>query len=57
MNKMLKEMTKEEYAQYRHEVYLRYRASRKAYAKRYYQKNKETILRKAEERYRKRCGL
>ena len=54
---MIKTMTKEEYASYRHAVYLKYADSRRAKQKEYYQKHKEEIKAKARLRYRKRCGL
>lgn len=50
-------MTKEEYAQYRHNVYLKYAKSRQAKQKEYYQKHKEEIKAKANKRYREKCGL
>ena len=54
---MIKTMTKEEYAQYRHSVYMKYAESRKAKQKEYYQKHKEEIKAKANKRYREKCGL
>lgn len=54
---MIKTMTKEEYASYRHEVYLKYAESRRAKQKAYYEEHKEEIKAKARLRYRKRCGL
>ena len=54
---MLKTMSKEEYAQYRHNVYLKYAESRRAKQKEYYQKHKEEIKAKANKRYREKCGL
>ena len=49
---MIKTMTKEEYASYRHNVYLKYAESRRAKQKAYYQKHKEEIKAKANKRYR-----
>lgn len=54
---MIKTMTKEEYASYRHAVYLKYADSRRAKQKEYYQKHKEEIKAKANKRYREKCGL
>ena len=55
--RMIKEMTKEEYASYRHSVYLKYANSRRTKQKEYYQKHKEEIKAKANARYRRKCGL
>ncbi len=54
---MIKTMTKEEYASYRHNVYLKYAEDRKQKQKEYYALHKEEIKAKARLRYRKRCGL
>ena len=54
---MIKTMTKEEYASYRHSVYEKYAESRRVKQKAYYEEHKEEIKAKARLRYRKRCGL
>ena len=54
---MIKTMTKEEYASYRHSVYLKYAESRRAKQKAYYEEHKEEIKVKARNRYRRKCGL
>ena len=54
---VIKTMTKEEYASYRHEAYLRHAEDRKQKQKEYYSLHKEEIKAKARLRYRKRCGL
>ena len=54
---MIKTMTKEEYAEYRHKVYLKHADSRRAKQKEYYEKHKEGIKAKANLRYRRKCGL
>lgn len=50
-------MTKEEYASYRHGVYMKYAESRRAKQKAYYEEHKEEIKEKARLRYRRKCGL
>ena len=57
VSRMIKTMSKEEYASYRHSVYLKYAESRRAKQKEYYQKHKEEIKAKANKRYREKCGL
>ena len=54
---MLKTMTKEEYAEYRHKVYLKYAESRRAKQKESYQKHKGEIKAKANKRYREKYGI
>ena len=54
---MIKTMTKEEYASYRHDSYVRYAEERKRKQKEYYEKHKEEIRAKANLRYRRKCGL
>jgi hypothetical protein len=56
-DKKLKEMTKEEYAEYRHQVYMKYRESRLAKQHAYYLKHQEEIKQKQNKRYREKCGL
>lgn len=55
--KKIKEMTKEELAEYRHNAYLKRRNKDKAYSKQYYKEHKEAVLANARKRYRKKCGL
>lgn len=54
---MIKTMTKEEYASYRHDYYVRHAEERKSKQKEYYEKHKEEIRAKANLRYRRKCGL
>lgn len=53
----IKEMTKEQYAAYRHTMYEKYKLKRRAYQKAYYAEHREDVLKKAHKRYRRRCGL
>lgn len=54
MNKKpIKEMTPDEYKEYRHEVYLR----RREKIKKYNEEHKEEISFKNKNRYRIKCGL
>lgn len=55
--KMIKEMTKEELAEYRHNAYLKRKEADKERQKRYYNEHREEILKKANKRYRHKCGL
>ena len=54
---MIKTMTKEEKAEYRHKAYMKRKDKQLAEQKEYYKKHKEEIKTKARLRYRKRCGL
>lgn len=49
---MIKTMTKEEYAEYRHNVYLKHAELRRTKQKEYYEKHREEIKAKANKRYR-----
>lgn len=54
---MIKTMTKEEKAEYRHKAYLKRKDKQLAEQKEYYKNHRTVILHKAKERYRRKCGL
>ena len=56
-DKLIKQFTPEEMAEYNHRRYKRDRKARLKYQKEYYQKHKLEIKRKANNRYRIKCGL
>ena len=56
-DKLIKQFTAEEIAEYRHKRYEKKKEARLQYQKEYYQKHKKEILLKSEKRYRKKCGL
>ena len=56
-DKLIKQFSREELANYNHERYEREKETRLKYQKEYYKKHREEILTKAEKRYRKKCGL
>lgn len=55
--KMIKEMSKEEYTLYRHNIYLKHKDKRREYQKQYYQEHRDRILADRERRYKIKCGL
>lgn len=50
--KMIKEMSKEEYAEYKHHDYMKHKKKRKEYQRRYYYEHHEECLSKVKARYR-----
>lgn len=56
-DKLIKQFTAAELAEYNHKRYEKKKEVRLQYQKEYYQKHKKEILIKAENRYRKKCGL
>ena len=56
-DKLFKCFTPEEKAEYNHRRYEKEKKSRLEYQKGYYQRNRERIKNKANERYRIKCGL
>ena len=55
--KMIKEMTKEELSIYRHNAYMKRREKQLQEQQEYYIKHKDEIRKKANNRYRIKCGL
>lgn len=55
--KKIKDFTKEEMAEYRHNAYLKRREADKARQRKYYAEHKEEIKMRANKRYRIKCGL
>ena len=53
---MIKQMTKEQFRAYRHEMYMQKQEKYKAYQKAYYAEHKEEILAKAKIKWRKNHG-
>ena len=56
-DKLFKTFTPEELKEYNHERYEKEKEKRLNYQKEYYQKHKEEIKKKAENRYKIKCGL
>lgn len=56
-DKLFKTFTDEEIKAYYHRRYEREKEKRLNYQKEYYQKHKEEIKKKAENRYKIKCGL
>ena len=56
-NKLIKQFTVTELAQYNHNRYERDKNKRLQYQKNYYENHKEEIKKKANDRYRIKCGL
>lgn len=56
-DKLFKTFTDEEIKAYYHRRYEREKKKRLNYQKEYYQKHKEEIKKKAENRYKIKCGL
>jgi len=56
-DKLIKQFTPEENAEYNHRRYEKEKKSRLEYQKEYYQRNRERIKNKANERYKIKCGL
>ena len=56
-DKLFKTFTDEEIKAYYHRRYEREKVKRLNYQKEYYQKHKEEIKKKAENRYKIKCGL
>lgn len=55
--KLIKQFTDEEKKEYRHQSYIKHREARLKYRKEYYQKHKDEEKKKANKRYRIKCGL
>lgn len=56
-DKLIKQFTAAELADYNHKRYEKDKKHRLKYQKKYYEKHKEEIKKKAENRYRIKCGL
>ena len=56
-DKLIKQFTAEEMAEYRHKRYMKEKQQRLEYQKRYYQEHKKQIQKKALNRYRVKCRL
>ena len=54
VKKKLREMTKEEYASYRHTVYMKHRTDRLAKQHNYYVKNQDRIKQREKDRYNRK---
>lgn len=57
MKKPIKEFTSEDWKNYNHKRYEKEKESRLKYQSEYYQKHKSEIQKKANNRYRIKCGL
>ena len=55
--KLIKQFTAAELAEYNHKRYEKKKEARLQYQKEYYEKNKAQIKEKANKRYRIKCGL
>lgn len=56
-NKLFKTFTPEELKEYNHKRYEKEKEKRLDYQKKYYKKHKEEIKKKAQNRYKIKCGL
>lgn len=56
-DKLIKQFTAAELADYNHKRYEKDKKHRLEYQKKYYEKHNEEIKKKAENRYRIKCGL
>ena len=56
-DKLFKTFTPEELKEYNHERYEKEKEKRLDYQKKYYKKHKEEIKKKAQNRYKIKCGL
>ena len=56
-DKLFKTFTPEELKEYNHERYEKEKEKRLDYQKKYYKKHKEEIKKKAQNRYKTKCGL